>query len=107
MNSSGKFKASNGIVGLPNQMSQTSGCQLRGQKCYLEVTLGCENVKNEKPLPSNSTKNFSKHHSTENEKGPTYDKTFIYPTEAVLVPVVQTSSARSSLKRHPTLSFII
>lgn len=102
--SSGKFKASNGIVGLPNQISQTSGCQLRGQKCYLEVTLGCESVKSEKPQPSNSNKNFSKHHTNETEKGPAcqspvYDKTFIYPTEAVLVPVVQTSSARSSLKR--------
>lgn len=30
---------------------------------------------------------------------PVCEKTFIYPAEAVLVPVVQTSFARSSLKR--------
>ncbi|KVH90881.1 Mediator complex, subunit Med13, partial [Cynara cardunculus var. scolymus] len=110
--SSGKFKASNGIVGLPYQISQSSGCQLRGQNCYLEVTLGCETAESEKPLPSNSNRNFSKHHMSESpgvtresEKGlayhsSIYEKTFIYPAEAVLVPVVQTSSARSSLKRH-------
>lgn len=29
-----------------------------------------------------------------------YEKTFLYPAEAVLVPVLQTSSARSSLRRY-------
>nr|XP_043628708.1 mediator of RNA polymerase II transcription subunit 13 [Erigeron canadensis] len=90
--SSGKSKASNGIVGLPYPISQSSGCQLRGQNCYLEVTLGCESAESDKLQPSSSTKNFSKSESL-------YEKTFIYPAEAVLVPVMQTSSARSSLKR--------
>ncbi|GJZ36600.1 mediator of RNA polymerase II transcription subunit 13 isoform X1 [Tanacetum coccineum] len=89
--SSGKSKASNGIVGLPQMFSQSSGCQLRGQNCYLEVTLGCENAESEKPLPSNSNKNISKQHISESP-GVTKEneKTFIYPAEAVLVPVVQT-----------------
>ncbi|XP_071701408.1 mediator of RNA polymerase II transcription subunit 13 isoform X2 [Rutidosis leptorrhynchoides] len=90
--SSGKFKTSNGIVGLPYQISQSSGCQLRGQNCYLEVTLGCEGAESEKPLTSDSNKNDLKSESI-------YEKAFIYPAEAVLVPAVQTSSARSSLKR--------
>ncbi|PWA99566.1 RNA polymerase II transcription mediator [Artemisia annua] len=98
--SSGKSKASNGIVGLPHMFSQSSGCQLRGQNCYLEVTLGCENAESEKPLASNSNKNISKQQTSESP-GVTKEneKTFIYPAEAVLVPVVQTASARSSLKR--------
>ncbi|KAK1429059.1 hypothetical protein QVD17_11258 [Tagetes erecta] len=97
--SSGKFKAINGIVGLPNQFSQSSVCQLRGQNCYLEVTLGCENVESEKSLPPNSNMNSKNHISESTGVTKEYEKTFIYPAEAVLVPLVQTSSARSSLKR--------
>lgn len=64
----------------------------------------------------NSSKNVSKHHVTEspalaraNQKGTSdnlsvYEKTFIYPSEAVLVPVLQTSFTRSSLKRYMTYS---
>lgn len=33
-----------------------------------------------------------------------YEKTFIYPAEAVLVPVLQTSFTRSSLKRYVSYS---
>lgn len=107
--SSGKVRASNGIIGLPHQVSQRSSCQLRGQNCYLEVTLGCASVENDKT--SNSNKNNLKHHLAESpaiardvQKGSAdqisvYERAFIYPAEAVLVPVVQTSFSRSSLKR--------
>ncbi|KAJ0477098.1 putative mediator complex subunit Med13, mediator complex, subunit Med13, MID domain of medPIWI [Helianthus annuus] len=97
--SSGKFKAINGIVGLPNQFSQSSGCQLRGQNCYIEVTLGCENAESEKSLPPNSNTSSKNHVSESSSVAKENEKTFIYPAEAVLVPLVQTSSARSSLKR--------
>lgn len=40
-NSSGKFKTPNGFIGLPYHVSQGSGCQMRGQTCYVEVSLGC------------------------------------------------------------------
>ncbi|KAM7523061.1 hypothetical protein LguiA_012963 [Lonicera macranthoides] len=107
--SSGKVRASNGIIGLPHQVSQRSSCQLRGQNCYLEVTLGCASVENDKTSVTN--KNNLKHHLAESpatardvQKGSAdqisvYERTFIYPPEAVLVPVVQTSFSRSSLKR--------
>ncbi|KAK9274364.1 hypothetical protein L1049_019178 [Liquidambar formosana] len=111
--SSGKFKTSNGFIGLPYHVSQSSGCQLRGQNCYVEVTLGLTSAGNEKALHSNSNsiRNFLKHHIAESpavgrgvQKGsPDHssvcERTFIYPVEAVLVPVLQTSFARSSLKR--------
>ncbi|KAL7232398.1 hypothetical protein ACSBR2_010424 [Camellia fascicularis] len=111
--SSNKFRTSNGIVGLPGHVSQVSGCQLRGQSCYVEVTLGCPATGNDKPLQQNSNlkKNFPKHHMTESsavisgvQKGSpdqfsVCERKFIYPTEAVLVPELQTSFARSSLKR--------
>lgn len=117
--SSGKVRASSGIVGLSYQISRSSGCQLRGQSCYLEVTLGCDSVENDKTTPPNSksTKNLLKHQISESSAvtregakgltGPSsmYERTFIYPAEAVLVPVVQTSSARSSLKRYTLYTF--
>lgn len=108
-NSSGKFKASNEVVGLPYHASHNSGCQLRGQNCYAEITLGCPISVNEKILHRNSSvqKNFSRHNVNESssemkfsQKGlPETSKMFIYPAEAVLVPVMQISFARSSLKR--------
>lgn len=109
--SSGKFRDSNGIVGLPYQVALGSGppAQLRGQNCYVEVTLGSQ----EKMMRNNANlhSNFSQPHGTEStatrlssqrwplDKLPVCEKTFVYPTEAVLVPVMQTSIARSSLKR--------
>lgn len=60
---------------------------------------------------SNSSKNLPKHHVAESpalgiadQKGAldnasVYEKTFLYPPEAVVVPVLQTSFTRSSLKR--------
>ncbi|KAL5834084.1 hypothetical protein ACOSQ3_017758 [Xanthoceras sorbifolium] len=111
--SGSKFRPSNGFIGLPHHVSQGSGCQLSGQNCYLEVTLGCARSASDKESQSNSnyTKNLPKHNFSESpavgrgdEKGSPnhlsmYEKTFIYPAEAVLVPVLQTSFSRSSLRR--------
>ncbi|KAF3953058.1 hypothetical protein CMV_021455 [Castanea mollissima] len=111
--SSGRFKTSNGFIGLPHHVSQGSGCQMRGQNCYVEVTLGCPRSGSDNALQSNtvSMRNLPKNHVAESpavgrgdQKGspdqlPVYEKTFIYPAEAVLVPVLHTSFARSSLKR--------
>ncbi|KAL0558622.1 hypothetical protein IC582_003199 [Cucumis melo] len=109
--SSGKSRTSYGFVGLPHHVSQ-GGCQSKGQNCYVEVTLGCPKSVSEKPLLSNSnyTKNVSMPQVTESLIGrgepkglsnhlSSHKKTFIYPSEAVLVLLLQTSFARSSLKR--------
>ncbi|KAL3614125.1 hypothetical protein CASFOL_042199 [Castilleja foliolosa] len=109
--SSGKVRGSNGIVGLPYNVAQGSGlpAQLRGQNCYVEVTLGCH----DKSVQNNDNlhRDFSQPHGPESQatrlgtqrlpsaKPPVSEKMFVYPAEAVLVPVMQTSSARSSLKR--------
>lgn len=109
--SSGKFRDPNGIVGLPSQVALGSGlpAQLKGQNCFVEVTLGCHDkmARNNANLQSN----FSQPHGTESpaarlcnqrsplDKASVCEKMFVYPTEAVLVPVMQTSFARSSLKR--------
>ncbi|KAB1228035.1 Mediator of RNA polymerase II transcription subunit 13 [Morella rubra] len=52
--SSGKFKMSNGFIGLPYHVSQGSGCQMRGQSCYVEVTLGCPRLGRGNALQSNT-----------------------------------------------------
>ncbi|XP_047318998.1 mediator of RNA polymerase II transcription subunit 13 isoform X2 [Impatiens glandulifera] len=108
--SSGKMKSSNGIVGLPNYRCQFYNCQLRGQNCYLEVTLGCPRTRNEKAVQSNVNLKKLHHIKESSAVSKVVDNglsnhllisgsTFIYPPEAVLVPVLQMSSARSSLKR--------
>ncbi|XP_027162286.1 mediator of RNA polymerase II transcription subunit 13 isoform X1 [Coffea eugenioides] len=107
--SSVKLKASNEVVGLPYHALHGSGCHLRGQNCYAEITLGGPIGGNDKILAQNSGlhKNLSRHNLTEsmpetkvNQKGPLEpSRVFIYPAEAVLVPVMQTSLARSCLKR--------
>lgn len=105
--SSAKFRVSNGIIGLPYHVSQGVGCQLRGQNCFVEVSLGFPRSETDKALQSNkNSRNLPKSpvmghsdgkgspdHLSDNEK------TFLYPAEAVLVPVFQTSLARSSLRR--------
>ncbi|KAJ4977034.1 hypothetical protein NE237_002140 [Protea cynaroides] len=115
--SSSKVKSSNGfpVPGIPFQV-QGSGCQLRGQSCYVEVTLGCNGSGSDKELRShsNSSGKFSKPHLAEApaaalgradlkqgsaDNSPVLERTFIYPSEAVLVPVMHTIFARSSLKR--------
>lgn len=107
------LRTSNGCVGLPH-VSQGSGCQLNGQNCYVEVTMGCPRSGSDKAshINSNSLRNLHKHNVSESPsvgggdpKGSpdnmsAYEKTFIYPAEAVLVPVLQTSFSRSSLRRY-------
>ncbi|KAK7331485.1 hypothetical protein VNO77_25710 [Canavalia gladiata] len=111
--SSSKFRVSNGIIGLPYHVSQGVGCQLRGQNCYVEVSLGFPRFGADKALQpnKNTVKILPKLHVAEysiagrsDHKGSPdhlsdYGKTFLYPAEAVLVPVLQTSLARSSLRR--------
>ncbi|ONH98989.1 hypothetical protein PRUPE_6G003600 [Prunus persica] len=108
--SSSKLKTSN-FIGLPNHVSQGSGSQLTWQNCYVEVTLGCPRPRSDRALQSNSNsfRNVVKHHPVESpslgrgdQKGSldnisVYEKTFVYPAEAVLVPSLQV--AGSSLKR--------
>ncbi|KAF8398564.1 hypothetical protein HHK36_017495 [Tetracentron sinense] len=117
--SSNKVRASSGVTvpGIPFQVAQAAGCQVRGQSCYGEVTLGCHGTGGDKELQSSSNinRNFSKHHVAESpamalvrgvqkqgsqDHFPVLERTFIYPAEAVLVPVMRTAFARSSLKRH-------
>ncbi|KAL7090404.1 hypothetical protein ACP275_12G039000 [Erythranthe tilingii] len=109
--STAKFRGSNGIVGLPYHAAQGSvlPAQMRGQNCYVEVTIGCQDKMGRKNVYSRS--NLPQTHGTEPpavglgtqkgppEKLPFCEKMFVYPAEAVLVPVMQTSFARSSLKR--------
>lgn len=107
------YFSNSGKIGLPHRTSQSSVCQLRGQNCYVKVSLGCSKSRGDKSLNQNPDyiRNLPKHQSTEayamgrvDQKGPldllsVHEKTFIYPPEAVLVPVLQTSFARSSLRR--------
>lgn len=105
---SGTARASAGLARLPDRVSQAPGCKLQGQNCYVEVTLGCNISGN---IKENSNSNGPAHPISDtasmargSPKGssgdaPVCEKTFIYPTEAVLVPVLQTSHARAVLKR--------
>lgn len=115
--SSSKLKTSN-FIGLPNHVSQGSGSQLTWQNCYVEVTLGCPRPRSDRALQSNSNsfRNVVKHHPVESpslgrgdQKGSldnisVYEKTFVYPAEAVLVPSLQV--AGSSLKRYLNFSVL-
>ncbi|KAL6517268.1 hypothetical protein OROMI_032969 [Orobanche minor] len=108
---SSKVRGSNGIVDLPYSSAQGSGlpAQLRDQNFYLEVTLGCHDKMVQKN--DNSHGDFTRPHGTKSQatglgmqrrpsaKPPVSEKLFVYPAEAVLVPVMQASSARWSLKR--------
>lgn len=102
---SGNLRGSNGSIGLPFHVSK-----LRGQNCYVEVSLGCPKPGNDKAMHSNSNINRAKHHVSnspvvgrEHKGSPDCltlcEKTFIYPAQAVLVPVLETSFAKSSLRR--------
>ncbi|GMI88711.1 Mediator of RNA polymerase II transcription subunit 13, GRAND CENTRAL, MACCHI-BOU 2 [Hibiscus trionum] len=107
------YFSNSGKIGLPYHTSQSPGCQLRGQNCYVKVSLGYSKYRSDKsqnPNPDH-VRNLPKHQSTDaytmgrgDQKGSldplsVHEKTFIYPPEAVLVPVLQTSFARSSLRR--------
>lgn len=108
---SGTSRSSTGLVGLPYPVAHTSSGKLQGQNYYLEVTLGCSFSGSEKVNLPNSNINRCKHptsgspsttrgnHKVSSDNAHFCEKIFIYPSEAVLVPVFQTTYARSSLKR--------
>ncbi|KAF5735695.1 mediator of RNA polymerase II transcription subunit 13 isoform X1 [Tripterygium wilfordii] len=107
-----RSRTSNGSI-IQHYVSQGSGCQLRGQNCYVEVTIGCPRSESEKALQSNSNsiRNLPRYNVAESpvvgrgdqKVSPDHllarERTFIYPAEAVVVPVLQTPFAKSSLKR--------
>ncbi|KAK8938453.1 Mediator of RNA polymerase II transcription subunit 13 [Platanthera zijinensis] len=95
-----------------SSITRSSDCQLRGQSCYVEVTLGCPSTSIEVTQEKNRVQeiNTIKLNSEEpclvsSGKGqqvdhfPVLERTFIYPAESVLVPVLHRAFARSSLKR--------
>ena len=94
--------------------SQPTVCQLRGQSCYVEVALGF-------PAASADRVSESEHIQIKRELDPAKDaqvgtdglrkieapdslpvleRTFIYPPEAVLVPMVHQAFVRFSSKRY-------
>lgn len=118
LNNFSKSKVSNGFtVGMPFPVAQSSGCQLRGQSCYVEVTLGCPPTCSDKVLDSNNNQsnNAIRPHTEESHfssvgKGqqkqgiidqlPILERTFIYSADAVVIPMVHRAFARSSVKRY-------
>ncbi|KAF7124316.1 hypothetical protein RHSIM_Rhsim12G0118500 [Rhododendron simsii] len=63
--SSGKFRTSNGIVGLQRDVCQVSSSHLKGQSCYVEVTLGFPATGDKDTHYSNLKKSLLKHQDTE------------------------------------------
>uniref|UniRef100_A0A1D1ZKE6 Mediator of RNA polymerase II transcription subunit 13 n=1 Tax=Anthurium amnicola TaxID=1678845 RepID=A0A1D1ZKE6_9ARAE len=106
-----KVKASNGIsvLGMPFHIVQSSGCRSKEQSCYVEVTMGCTSQPSSNPSKNvlQNAKEDTHLHSVgrhENKQGllgyfPNLERTFIYPVEAVLVPVVHRAFTKSSPKR--------
>jgi len=105
---------------MPFDVAQSSGCRLRGQSCYVEITLGCLSKCSDKTLESsgNQNKNAVHHHSEEAQMASVgrsqlkqgspdqfacLQRTFIYEPGTVLVPLMHMAFARTSLKRYPFL----
>ncbi|XP_018684609.1 mediator of RNA polymerase II transcription subunit 13 isoform X1 [Musa acuminata AAA Group] len=106
---SSKLKGSNGIaIGMPSHMVQSSNCQLRGQRCYVEVTFDCHS---DIVMGSNNKQNTNESHVHNEEPHliavgkvqkkhgvdhlPVLERTFIYPAEAVVIPMMHRAFARS------------
>ncbi|XP_010534871.1 PREDICTED: mediator of RNA polymerase II transcription subunit 13-like [Tarenaya hassleriana] len=110
---SGNFRTPSGYIGLPSHVGQGSGSPMSSRNCYVEVKLGCCRSLNDNTgqTLSNFTMNLPMNHYPESSIGgkgnrkvlpehfSLYGKTFIYPAEAVLVPVLQSTFAKFSLKR--------
>ncbi|KAL0864171.1 hypothetical protein Bca101_043289 [Brassica carinata] len=110
--SSGDIGTSSGYVGLPSHVGR--GSRLKNDNhCYVEVTLGgCQSI-NDNTSQTNSTFAVNLSHnqrpepsvgSRDHRKGQSdilsvREKKFIYPAEAVLVPILQSAFAKFSLKR--------
>uniref|UniRef100_A0A0D3CQZ7 Mediator of RNA polymerase II transcription subunit 13 n=1 Tax=Brassica oleracea var. oleracea TaxID=109376 RepID=A0A0D3CQZ7_BRAOL len=105
--SSGNLRSSSGYIGLPPHVDIASRL-INGDHCYVEVTLGCCQNINDNTSQTNSTfavnvpqtsvgsKDHRKGHPDILSK---CEKRFIYPAEAVLVPILQSAFAKFSLKR--------
>lgn len=102
---------------MPFDVAQSSGCQLRGQTCYVEITLGCSSKCNDKisEPAGKQNKNAVQHPKEEaqmasagrsqQKQGPSdqfaiLQRTFIYQPATVLVPLMHRAFARTSLKRY-------
>ena len=93
-------------------MVQSSNCQLRGQRCYVEVTFDCHS---DIVMGSNNKQNTNESHVHNEEPHliavgkvqkkhgvdhlPVLERTFIYPAEAVVIPMMHRAFARSFNKR--------
>ncbi|KAF6157890.1 hypothetical protein GIB67_015206, partial [Kingdonia uniflora] len=104
--SSSKVKTSHGIsvLSIPSHIAQDSGFQLSEQSCYVEITLGFPGTDGDKKAnqSSSSYRNFNEScdQKQRSDDFQALERTFIYPAEAVVVPVMHTDTTRSSLKRH-------
>jgi mediator of RNA polymerase II transcription subunit 13 len=125
MCSNGKSSRGFLVAGVPSCVTQSSGCKLRGHSCYAEVSLDFPCMEAEKMLQENSNSQIkiAKHDVAEKissgmigkgeqKQGSSdhvsfLEKVFIYPAEALLVPVPQTMLARSSLRRHASYSLLL
>ncbi|XP_072986939.1 mediator of RNA polymerase II transcription subunit 13 [Typha latifolia] len=109
-----KLKSSYGSAAGLTYVTQSSGCQLRGQSCYIEVALGCSSACTDKALETNSyLKNKALHPAEDSEFAtdggqrkqesvhhfPVLERTFIYPAEAVVIPLTHRAFACFSRKR--------
>ncbi|CAN0858197.1 Mediator of RNA polymerase II transcription subunit 13 [Linum grandiflorum] len=111
--SSGYSRMQDGLIASMKDVSQGPAFQSRGQHLYVEVALGCPRYESNKSLQlgSSSGRNLQKNHAAESpavtrgdhsgvqDHPSVNEKIFIYPVEAVAVPLLHTSFARSSLRR--------
>ncbi|KAJ4755679.1 Mediator of RNA polymerase II transcription subunit 13 [Rhynchospora pubera] len=82
-----KLKSPNGWTTGAPYVTQSPGCQMRGQSFYVEVALGCSSS----PCKESKTELI--------DQAPVVERTFIYPPEAVLVPMMHRAFSRFSSKR--------
>ncbi|KAJ0968233.1 hypothetical protein J5N97_025150 [Dioscorea zingiberensis] len=109
-----KVKVSNGLsVGIPFHVAQSSVCQLRGQSFYAEVTLGCPSTSKDCSLKSvrYQTEVLVQHNEEQHQvssesvhqkqgsadKLPLLERTFLYPAETVLLPIMATKFSGTPL----------
>ncbi|CAN8287998.1 unnamed protein product [Cochlearia groenlandica] len=110
--SSGNLRTSSEYIGLPSDAGRGFR-MINGNHRYVEVTLGCCQNINDNTSQTNSTFAPNLPHnqcpevsvgSKDPRKGQSdilskCEKKFIYPAEAVLVPILQSAFAKFSLKR--------
>nr|CAD1834338.1 unnamed protein product [Ananas comosus var. bracteatus] len=109
-----KLKPSQGSTSGVPYNAQSSSSQLRGQNCYVEVALGCPSPSTDTVSELHNNQNNKAMHNTEdsqlmaaggqrkqgsNNQFPVLEGTFIYPAEAVIVPMMHRALARISSKR--------